>query len=205
MDQQTAPARFVPDPERVRFYEEDARRYAASLRAEDYMEATPQATQRKITLESFDLVADARPEVQCFNELLIQYPIAGQRQPGRVVPDNFVVVHPEPLRTLTSFPLDTLAARPFFVLEYVSKHTPRKDYEDNLVRYEQVLRVPYYLTFYPDNEELTCSGWRAGSTSRSTPTTPAGTRSPNWNSKPRSSTAGSASGSAANSCHSRPS
>lgn len=155
MNPQTVPPAPAPDPDLVRFYENDARWYSGQLRLEHIMESTPQATQRKISLESFDLVRRARPEVQCFNELLIQYPVAGQRQPGRVVPDNFIVLHPAPLGPLTSFPIPTLPARPFFVLEYVSKHNVRKDYEDNLVRYEQALRVPYYLVFYPDADEMT--------------------------------------------------
>jgi hypothetical protein len=41
------------------------------------------------------------------------------------------------------------------VLEYVSKYSERKDYEENHKRYERELKVPYYLVFYPDNEELT--------------------------------------------------
>jgi Uma2 family endonuclease len=44
---------------------------------------------------------------------------------------------------------------PFWVLEYVSKNSARKDYEDNFAKYEQELKVPYYLLFYPDNQELT--------------------------------------------------
>jgi Uma2 family endonuclease len=152
---QTAPPASAPDPDRVRFYAADAVRYSAQLTWEDLMESTPQATQRKITLESFDVIAAARPEVQCFNELLIQYPVTAQKQPARVVPDNFVVLHPTPLGRLTSFATELQPTRPFFVLEYVSKHNLRKDYEDNLVRYEQALRVPYYLVFYPDAEEVT--------------------------------------------------
>ncbi len=155
MNPTTVPPASAPDPDLVRFYEEDARWYVKQLPLEHFMESTPQATQRKITLESFDVIAAARPEVQCFNELLIQYPAAGQKHPARVVPDNFIVLHPTPLGPLTSFPIATQPVGPFFVLEYVSKHNPRKDYEDNLVRYEQSLRVPYYLVFYPDNEEMT--------------------------------------------------
>jgi hypothetical protein len=155
MNPTTVPPAPAPDPDRVRFYADDAAWYVKQLPLEHFMESTAQSTQRKITLESFDLIRAARPEVQCFNELLIQYPAAGQKHPARVVPDNFVVLHPTPLGPLSSFPIETQPAGPFFVLEYVSKHNPRKDYEDNLVRYEQSLRVPYYLIFYPDNEELT--------------------------------------------------
>src|SRR5437588_278492 len=50
MNPSTVPPASAPDPDRVRFYEEDARRYAASLWQDDYMESTRQATQREITL-----------------------------------------------------------------------------------------------------------------------------------------------------------
>ena len=36
---------------------------------------------------------------------------------------------------------------PFWMLEYVSKHNKRKDYEDNMQKYEHKLKVPYYLLF----------------------------------------------------------
>lgn len=151
----------APD-DRARFYADDAAWYVKQLPLEHFMESTAQATQRKFTLESFDVIAARRPEVQCFNALLVQYPASGQKHPARVVPDNFVVVHPTPLGPLTSFAVELQPARLFFVLEYVSKHNPRKDYEDNLVRYEQSLRVPYYLIFYPDNEEVTLFRLAAG-------------------------------------------
>src|ERR1700722_716628 len=54
-------------------YEEAAQTYLRSLPPEHFMEATAQATQRKVTLESLDLVQDRRPEIQVFNELLVQY------------------------------------------------------------------------------------------------------------------------------------
>ena len=57
-------------------YEEAAQAYLYMLRTEHpehFMEATPQAYQRKITLESLDLVSARNPEVQVFNELLVQY------------------------------------------------------------------------------------------------------------------------------------
>ena len=145
-----------PDPELVRMLEEAEQRYLRSLPPEHFMEATAQATQRKITLESFDLVHAARPDIQLFSELLVQYPRQGKKKTlGQVVPDNMVVVHPEPIRATGSFSLHLQPARPFLVLEYVSKHTERKDYDDNYDRYERELKVPYYLLFYPDNEELT--------------------------------------------------
>ena len=41
------------------------------------------------------------------------------------------------------------------MLEYVSKNSKRKDYEDSFKKYERELKVPYYLMFYPDNQEMT--------------------------------------------------
>ena len=55
-------------------YEWAEQRYLKSLPLEHFMESTPQATQRKITVSSFDLIYVSRKDVQCFNELLVQYP-----------------------------------------------------------------------------------------------------------------------------------
>jgi Uma2 family endonuclease len=136
------------------FYEEAEQRYLASLPPEHFMEATDHATQRKITVESFDVIATTRPDIQCFNELLVQYPQKGKKN-GQVVPDNFVVVHPEPIKARGSFNTPLQPVKPLLVLEYVSKYNVRKDYEDNYRRYEKELKVPYYLLFYPDGEEMT--------------------------------------------------
>jgi Uma2 family endonuclease len=144
----------TPDPELVRMYEEAEQQYLRSLPLEHFMEATDHAAQRKITLESFDLIHAARSDVQCFNELLVQYPRGKRKQFGQVVPDNFVVIHPEPIQARGSYNLPLQPVRPFLVLEYVSKHNRRKDYDDNYDKYEEELKVPYYLLFYPDNQEL---------------------------------------------------
>jgi Uma2 family endonuclease len=136
-------------------YAEYAREYLRGLRLENHMEATGQATQRKITLESLDLVNARRPDVQVFNELLVQYPRAGEKKPGQVVPDNMVVIDAEPIDADGSFNVPTQDAHPFWVLEYVSKHNKRKDYDDNFDKYEKELKVPYYLLFYPEEQELT--------------------------------------------------
>jgi Uma2 family endonuclease len=136
-------------------YEEAAQAYLRSLPPEHFMEATPQATQRKITWDSLDLLHARRPEVKVFNELLVQYPLPGQRQLGQVVPDNMVVLSDEPIQATTSFNMPLEPARPFWMLEYVSKHSKRKDYEDSFNKYERDLKVPYYLVFYPDVQELT--------------------------------------------------
>jgi Uma2 family endonuclease len=136
-------------------YEKAAEEYLRSLRPEHFMESTAQATQRKITLESLDFLNARRPEVQVFNELLIQYPIPGQSKPQQVVPDNMVVVWKEPIKARGSFNLPLQPVKPFWVLEYASKETERKDYEESFRKYESELRVPYYLIFVPDAEELT--------------------------------------------------
>lgn len=133
-------------------YEQAAEAYLRSLPKEHFMEATAQATQRKITLESFDLIHASRPDVQVFNELLVQYP--KNKKIAQVVPDNMVVIHPTPIDADGSYDVIFQPAHPFLVLEYVSKHTTRKDYDDNMVRYERDLKVPYYLLFYPDSLDL---------------------------------------------------
>ncbi len=154
MNPSTVPPASAPDPDRVRFYADDAAWYVKQLPLEHFMHSTAQSTQEAITAASFDLIAAARPEIQCFGELLIQYPVAGQRHPGRVVPDNFVVVHPAPLDLDGSFPLELVPAGPLLVMEYVSKGNWRKDYDANMTRYEQVLRGPDDLLFSPDNAQL---------------------------------------------------
>jgi Uma2 family endonuclease len=136
-------------------YEKAAHEYLRRLPPEHFMEATPQATQRKITLESLDLVHAYRPEVQVFNELLVQYPLRRRKRPGQVVPDNMVVLHPEPIEAQGSYILPLQPARPFWMLEYVSKSNSRKDYTDNMKKYEHELKVPYYLLFVPELQEMT--------------------------------------------------
>jgi Uma2 family endonuclease len=135
--------------------EREAQEYLRNLPMKHFMEATSQATQRKITLESLDLLHARRPEVQVFNELLVQYPLRGRRKPGQVVPDNMVVLTMEPIRARTSFNVPLEPAPPFCVFEYVSKGNPRKDYDESFRKYERELKVPYYSLFYPDAQELT--------------------------------------------------
>ncbi len=136
-------------------YERAAHAYLRGLPLEHFMEATTQATQRKITLESLDLLHARRPDVQVFNELLVQYPLPGQRRPGQVVPDNMVVLCDEPTKAKTSFNVSLEPAPPFWVLEYVSRSNPRKDYVDNREKYERQLKVRYYLRFDPELQDLT--------------------------------------------------
>ena len=136
-------------------YEDAAEAYLRSLPPEHFMEATAQGTQRKITLESLDLVHADRADVQVFNELLVQYRLGRGGQIGQVVPDNMVVVHTEPIRASGSYDVPFQPDRPFWVLEYVSKHNKRKDYEESFQKYERELKVPYLLLFYPDIQDLT--------------------------------------------------
>ncbi|MBY0524043.1 MAG: Uma2 family endonuclease [Gemmataceae bacterium] len=136
-------------------YARAAEAYLHSLPLEHFMEATAQATQRTITLESLDLVHALRPDFQVFNELLVQYPFGRSREIRQVVPDNMVVVHDEPIDADGSFDVPLQPVGPFWVLEYVSKNSRRKDYEDSFRKYERELKVPYYLLFYPDGPELT--------------------------------------------------
>jgi Uma2 family endonuclease len=136
-------------------YEDAAQAYLRSLPLEHFMEATAQATQRKITLESLDLVHAERPDVQVFNELLVQFARKRRRWPGQIVPDNMVVKHDEPIKADGSYDVPLQPVGPFWVLEYVSRHTKRKDYEKSFKVYERELKVPYYLLFYPDDQELT--------------------------------------------------
>jgi Uma2 family endonuclease len=136
-------------------YEEAAEAYVRSLPLEHFMEATSQARQREITVESLALVHAVRPDIQYFNELLVQYPLPDRGRRGQIVPDNMVVVCKEPIRAEGSYDLPFQPVGPFWVLEYVSKATRRKDYEDSFKKYEEELRVPYYLLFYPEVQDLT--------------------------------------------------
>lgn len=136
-------------------YEEAAEAYLRSLPLEHFMEATAQATQRAVTLASLALVQAKRPDFQVFNELLVQYPYGRTQKIRQVVPDNMVVVAPELIRANSSYDIPFQPGKPFLVLEYVSKGNKRKDYEESFRKYERDLKIPYYLVFYPDGQELT--------------------------------------------------
>jgi Uma2 family endonuclease len=135
-------------------YAKAADDYLRSLPLEHFMEATAQAKQREITLESLALVKARRPDVQVFNELLVQFPVRGRRKPAQVVPDNMVVVWKEPIEAQGSYDVPFQSTRPFWVFAYVSPSNKRKDYEDSFEKYER-LKVSYYLVFYPDTQDLT--------------------------------------------------
>jgi Uma2 family endonuclease len=136
-------------------YAKAAEAYLRSLPPEHFMEAKAQARQREITVESLALVHAQRPEIQYFNEMLVQYPYGRGQKIRQVVPDNMVVVYEQPIQADISYDLPLQPVGPLWVLEYVSKHSERKDYEDSFHKYERELKVPYYLVFYPDNQDLT--------------------------------------------------
>jgi hypothetical protein len=139
--------------ERLEYYEA-AQAYLHSLPPEHFMEPTSQANQRMITLESLDQVCARRPEIQLFNELLVQYRLKRGVKIRQVVPDNMVVVHPKPIKAEGSFDVALQPVGPFWVLEYVTQGSKRKDYDDNFKKYERELKVPYYLLFSPEVQEL---------------------------------------------------
>jgi Uma2 family endonuclease len=145
----------LPRPLQFIAYEEEAQAYLHSLPPEHFMEAIEQATQREITVESLALVKANRADVHVFSELLVQYPLPDQRKPGQVVPDNMVVLTTERIRAKKSYNVPLEPARPFWVLEYVSESNKRKDYEESHQKYERELKVPYYLVFHPDRQDLT--------------------------------------------------
>lgn len=92
--------------------------------------------------------------MQVFNELLVQYPLPRRKRPGQVVPDSMVVIHPRPIQADGSYNTPLQPVGPFWVLEYVSKSNERKDYTDSMNKYEHDLKVPYYLMFVPESQEM---------------------------------------------------
>jgi hypothetical protein len=135
-------------------YDKAAADYCAALPLEHFMEGVPQATQRKIAWVSLGLAARKR-KMQVFNELLIQYPRNGNGGGLRqVVPDNMVIRSKKKLKTGSSFNVAFEGILPFWVLEYLSPSNKRKEYEDNFVKYERELKVPYYLLFDPETQDF---------------------------------------------------
>jgi Uma2 family endonuclease len=133
-------------------YDRAANNYCRRLPLEHFMEGLPQSTQRRIALESLDLLRARLPDVQVFNELLIQYWFKGRLR--RVVPDNMVRRSRAQLHTGSSFNVELETEQPFLVLEYVSPANYRKDSRDSFLKYERELRVPYCLIFYPEKQDL---------------------------------------------------
>jgi Uma2 family endonuclease len=129
-------------------YDRDADEYLASLPLDHFMESTPQAAQRKITLASHAQVEAIRSGFVCFNELLIH----GRTGEGviHVVPDNMVVLGFSGDERLKSWAVELAPCPIFWVLEYVSESNRRKDYVENYEIYEAKLKAPYYLIFDPE-------------------------------------------------------
>src|SRR4051812_4458379 len=127
------------DLERIKvLYECAERRYLKSLRAEHvFVDTTSQTTQRLITLASFSLIRAMRRDVQCFNDLLVQYPAPGKDpdKPSQIVPDNMVVIHPKPIKAGHSYNTPLQPVGPFLILDYPSKGGVWKDYEANFEKY----------------------------------------------------------------------
>ena len=117
-------------------YEKAAREALRNQTMEDIMEATPQATQRKITLASLDLVHAQRPDFQVFNELMILYRLPNIEEKQRVVPDNMVVLHRKDLAP----PLEFRRAR--IVLGAVLGHGVRLPIEPTKGPNRQLRQVP---------------------------------------------------------------
>jgi Uma2 family endonuclease len=128
--------------------------YIKKEHPEHFMESVAQSTQRKITVAGLDLVSAERPDVHVYSELLIQWRDA-ENEMRRVVPDNMVVIAEKPPKVDTNFAIPIQPSRPFLVCEYVSKRNSRKDYQESHDKYEFELKVPYYLLFYPAEQELT--------------------------------------------------
>jgi Uma2 family endonuclease len=141
-----------PPPWTLRDYERAAAEYLRSLPPEHFMEATPKATQREISLASLALLKSMRGSIQVCNELLVQYFWKGKLR--QVVPDNMVLDSDQPVQAVGSFNVELEPAGPFWVLEYISKSSRRKDYKDSFRKYQRELRVPYRLLFYPERQDL---------------------------------------------------
>lgn len=131
------------------FYDAQARAYQETLPLEHYMESPHQQMQRRITLASFDLIHAARPDIWCHNELLIQYPQSDDdRDIGRVVPDNLIVVAEGPIQGRIAFNTPFEAGDMVLAMEYVSEESKKKDFETNMTRYDR-LKIGHYLIFDP--------------------------------------------------------
>jgi Uma2 family endonuclease len=130
-------------------YEQAARAYQASLTLEDIMETTHQSIQRKITLESFDLLRERLPHFHFFSELAVQYLIEGEL--CRVVPDCMVILGDLPIHHRSCYqPQQELPL--FWTLEFVSRSNWERDYKTKRECYERELKVPWYLMYDPEEQ-----------------------------------------------------
>ena len=100
------------------------------------MEPTSQATQREITLESLALVRARRPEVQVFNELLVQYPGRAARGLGRWCPtiwSSFTISRSRRRAAMTCHCSRSALSGCWNMFR---RGITRKDYDDNMRKYE---------------------------------------------------------------------
>jgi Uma2 family endonuclease len=135
-----------------RDYDRAAEEYLATLPLEHFMEATVQSIQRRITDASFTILGLRLLLFHFFGELLVQYFFEGNLR--RVVPDNMVVLGELSEHPRTNYSTE-LEPRPiFWALEYVSPNNRRKDYVENMRKYESELKIPYYLLFEPERYSL---------------------------------------------------
>lgn len=154
--------RTLPEPVLQESYEKWAQEYLRQLPPERLMESVAQALEKLILLAALQVMHLRRPDIQSFSELLIQYDYGIPAIRRGIVPDVFVVLHPTPVQVETYFGVPMQPVGPFLVFECVSNSNKRKDYEESFQKYEQELKVPYYLLFYPDNHELTLYHLRRG-------------------------------------------
>jgi Uma2 family endonuclease len=133
-------------------YERLAGEYHKTLPLEHFMESVPHARQREIALASFALLKKRRPDVQYFNELLVQYFHKGQLQ--RVVPDNMIVIGGVENPHRSNYAVEQESAPPFLMLEWVSSSSEGKDYQDSFRKYEQELQTPYCVIHHPERRDL---------------------------------------------------
>ncbi len=109
--------------------------------------------QRAITVHALSLLKLWHfPSVFVYNEMLLLYPM--DEGTGRVVPDNFITFNIQPPEDLNNSYRVTPTKRPFWVLEYVSESSERKDYKESFSKYEEQLQVPYCTLFNPVSKAL---------------------------------------------------
>jgi len=145
-------SKLIEPPLTANDYEELARAYYETLPLEHFMEANPQATQRMIAVNTLGLLSARRPDVQLFNELLIQYWTDDELR--RVVPDNMVRLCDQPLRTEGSYNTELEPVGPLWILEWVADSSEGKDYGDAFRKYERDLKIPYCLSYHPGKGDL---------------------------------------------------
>jgi Uma2 family endonuclease len=140
-----------------RYFDDAAAEYLEFIKREHpehFMKSVAESTQRSITYATLGLVAAERADVFVYGELLIQWR-DDKNELRRVVPDNMVVVADLEPVVSTNFAIPIQPARPFIVMEYASKGNSRKNYQGSYDKYERELKVPYYLHFVPETQELT--------------------------------------------------